>query len=176
MIGTGPKSGIADREEILAVRKRLREEGKTVVFTNGCFDVLHAGHIELLEFAAEQGDVLVVGVNSDRSVRALKGSGRPVVPQADRAMLLAALEVVDYVTVFDEVHVDRLIGALLPDVLVKGEDRKDWVCGREIVEGHGGRVVLAPLVEGRSTTELVRRIQRMAGHGAAGEATKGTDG
>ena len=128
------------------------------MFTTGCFDILHAGHVSYPAFAREQGDVLAVGINSDHSVRELKGLTRPVVPQDERAMLLAALEFVDYVTIFDELHVETLIAELLPDVLVKGEDRKNWVCGREIVEQHGGRVVLAPVTHGRSTTSIIGAI------------------
>lgn len=149
---------ILDLDALLAERKRLRSERKIFVLANGCFDILHAGHTDYLHFARRQGDVLAVAINSDRSVRELKGPQRPIVPQADRARLLAALECVDYVTIFDETHVTHVIETLLPDVLVKGEDRKDWVCGREIVEANGGRVALAPLVPGRSTTGVVERI------------------
>jgi len=151
-------SKIASLEALGRERARLRAEGRVFVFTNGCFDLLHAGHVEYLDFARRQGDVLAVGMNSDDSIRTLKGPTRPVVPQADRALLLAALECVDYVVIFDETHVERLIAELLPDVLVKGEDRKDWVCGREIVEQNGGRVVLAPVVQGRSTTNIIGTI------------------
>jgi len=156
---------IVDRATIAGLRASARAGGKTFVFTNGCFDVLHAGHVDYLTFARRQGDMLVVGVNSDRSVRELKGPRRPVVPQSDRVRILAALECVDYVVVFDELHVDRLISELLPDILVKGGDRADWVCGREIVEEHGGRVVLAPVTVGRSTTSIIDNILRI--HDAA---------
>jgi D-glycero-beta-D-manno-heptose 1-phosphate adenylyltransferase len=152
------QSKILTRRALMEERHRLKAAGISFVFTNGCFDILHAGHVDYLCFARQQGDVLAVGMNSDASVRTLKGEGRPVVPEQDRAQILAALECVDYVVVFDEVQVDSLIADLLPDILVKGEDRKDWVCGREVVEAHGGRVVLAPLVKGRSTTNVIGKI------------------
>jgi len=152
------QSKILTRPQMIAERQRLRKQGQTLAFTNGCFDILHAGHVDYLAFARQQGDLLAVGLNSDASVRALKGEGRPVVPQEDRAKIIASLEVVDYVVVFEEVQVESLIAELLPDVLVKGEDRKDWVCGREVVEAHGGRVVLAPLTKARSTTNIIGKI------------------
>jgi rfaE bifunctional protein nucleotidyltransferase chain/domain len=132
-----------------------------VVFTNGCFDLLHAGHVTYLERARSLGDALVVGLNSDASARRLgKGAGRPFVGEADRARVLAALEAVDAVTVFDEDTPAELIGALVPDVLVKGADWSlDRVVGREVVEAAGGRVELLPLVEGMSTSSLVRCIR-----------------
>ena len=158
-------SKILTRAAMKKERERLRAEGRTLVFTNGCFDVLHVGHADYLAFARQQGDALAVGINSDRSVRELKGPQRPIFRQDDRVRLLAALEVVDYVVVFDELHVESLIAEILPDVLVKGEDRKDWVCGREIVERSGGRVALAPVTEGRSTTGVIEAVlesQRLA--------------
>ena len=158
MIPRAIESKILTREALCQARERLRSAGQVFVFTNGCFDILHAGHVEYLAFARRQGDVLAVGMNSDASIRELKGPTRPVVPQQDRSLLLAALECVDYVVVFNETHVESLIAELLPDILVKGEDRKDWVCGREIVEQHGGRVVLAPLTHGRSTTNIIGTI------------------
>jgi D-beta-D-heptose 7-phosphate kinase/D-beta-D-heptose 1-phosphate adenosyltransferase len=137
-----------------------RARGRRVAFTNGCYDLLHAGHVQTLEFARSKGDLLVVGLNSDRSVRRLKGKGRPVLPQADRSRVLAALEAVDYVVLFDEDTPARLVKALKPDVLVKGEDYR----GREVVgRSDAGRVELAPLVKGLSTTDIVRRIRE---HGA----------
>jgi len=159
---------VVDRSALTAIRNVARADGKVFVFTNGCFDVLHVGHIEYLAFARNQGDILAVGVNSDRSVRELKGPQRPVVPQNERVRILAALECVDYVVLFDELHVDRLIAELLPDILVKGGDRADWVCGRDIVERHGGRVVLAPVTEGRSTTNIIASILRVHGAPNAG--------
>jgi D-beta-D-heptose 7-phosphate kinase/D-beta-D-heptose 1-phosphate adenosyltransferase len=135
-----------------------RSRGRRVAFTNGCFDLVHAGHASALQFARSKGDVLVVGLNSDRSVRGLKGAGRPVVPQAERARLLAAFEAVDYVVVFDEDTPAALVKRVRPDVLVKGEDYR----GREVVgRDHAGRVELAPLVKGISTSEIIRRIQHL---------------
>ena len=152
------RAKIFSREAMKAERERLRREGRVFAFTNGCFDILHAGHVDYLTFARRQGDVLAVGLNSDASIRQLKGPARPVVPEQDRAIILAALEPVDYVVVFEEIEVLGLIEELLPDVLVKGEDRKDWVCGREVVEKAGGRVVLAPVTVGRSTTNIIGTI------------------
>ncbi len=149
-----------NNRSILALRKRLRDCGCKVVFTNGCFDLLHVGHIELLEQAKALGDVLIVAINSDSSTRALKGPARPMVNEAERAEVLAALEMVDYVTVFDEPTPQRLIAQLLPDVLVKGGDwGPDQIVGREEVESSGGLVVRLPYVEGYSTSDLIRRIQ-----------------
>ncbi|MBE3069960.1 MAG: D-glycero-beta-D-manno-heptose 1-phosphate adenylyltransferase [Planctomycetes bacterium] len=147
-------------ENLLADLGRHRARGESIVFTNGCFDVIHAGHIEFFAFAGRQGDVLVVGLNSDRSVRANKGPQRPICSQDQRAKVLSALEVIDYIVIFDDGTPQRLIEAVRPDVLVKGEDwRHKGVVGRNFVESCGGRVVLAPLVKGLSTTELVRRIR-----------------
>lgn len=154
-----PASKILTREDLKRERARLRENGQTVVFTNGCFDILHAGHVTYLAFARAQGDALILGLNSDASVRRAKGPQRPIVGQVDRARVAAALECVDYVVLFDEDEPADLIAELIPDVLVKGEDWAHYVSGREVVERNGGRVVLAPLVEGLSTTELIRRIR-----------------
>lgn len=153
-----PQEKILTADEMATLRAELKSQGKTFAFTNGCFDILHAGHVDYLAYARRQGDLLCVGLNSDESIRRLKGELRPVVPQAERALIIASLECVDYVVIFNETHVEGLIAKLLPDVLVKGEDRKDWVCGREIVEQHGGRVALAPLVTGRSTTNIIKRV------------------
>jgi D-beta-D-heptose 7-phosphate kinase/D-beta-D-heptose 1-phosphate adenosyltransferase len=142
-------------------RERLRSEGLRVVLTNGCFDLLHAGHVRLLEAARAEGDLLVVAVNSDASVRRNKGAGRPLVPEQERAEALAALEVVDRVVLYDEDTPAETIAALLPDVLVKGADwAQDAIVGREVVEAAGGRVVRVPLLPGRSTTGLVERARR----------------
>jgi D-beta-D-heptose 7-phosphate kinase/D-beta-D-heptose 1-phosphate adenosyltransferase len=164
--GSAPAAGTAPGTEKLLPREALacelesrRRLGQRVVFTNGCFDVLHAGHVQYLHDARAQGDVLIVGLNSDASVRALKGSGRPLNPAGDRALVLAGLQAVDYVTVFDEATPRQLIEALRPDVLVKGADyRKHEVVGSDLVESYGGRVYLAPLREGYSTTGLLRRL------------------
>jgi D-beta-D-heptose 7-phosphate kinase/D-beta-D-heptose 1-phosphate adenosyltransferase len=153
-------------DALLADLARHRARGESVAFTNGCFDLIHAGHIEYFDFAGSQGDVLVVGLNSDRSVRALKGPQRPICPQEQRARVLSAIEVIDYIVIFDEDTPQTLIEAVRPDALIKGEDwRHKGVVGREFVESHGGRVVLAPLVKGLSTTDLVNRIR---GGGASG--------
>ena len=139
----------------------LHRRGKKIVFTNGCFDLLHVGHARYLTQARRQGDVLVVGLNSDRSVRALKGETRPLIPQADRAEILAALEAVDYVTVFDEQTPLELIKLLAPDVLVKGGDWKvDQIVGAKEVRRCGGKVVVAPEVEGRSTRGIIAEVTR----------------
>jgi rfaE bifunctional protein nucleotidyltransferase chain/domain len=151
---------ILEPEHLDAQRSAWRAQGQAVVFTNGCFDLLHAGHVRLLERARAEGDVLVVGLNSDASVRALKGEGRPILPAAERAEALLALEAVDAVIVYGEDTPLRVIEALLPDVLVKGADwALDAIVGRTEVERAGGRVVRVELVPGRSTTRLVERIQ-----------------
>ena len=134
-----------------------RAVGKRIVFSNGCFDLLHVGHITNLHQAAELGDLLVVGLNSDRSVRRLKGEKRPVIGQRDRAAILAALQCVDYVIIFDQDDPTELIDALRPDVLVKGGDYKTaQIIGKELVESYGGLVVTTPLVKGVSTTRILK--------------------
>ena len=139
-----------------------RKGKKTIVFTNGCFDVIHRGHIEYLEFCKSQGDLVVVGVNSDISVKIIKGPARPINNQNDRAIVLAALEMVDYITLFDEPDPLNLIKKVKPDVLVKGEDwAEKGVVGREFVESLGGKVVLAPLVEGKSSTETIEKMKSL---------------
>lgn len=149
---------IISREELVARFGRPRDE--RLVFTNGCFDVLHRGHVEYLEQARSLGDRLVVGLNSDDSVRRLKGAGRPAVAEQDRAAVLAALASVDVVTVFDEDTPRDLLRALLPDVLVKGGDyAPEQIVGREEVEAAGGAVVVIPFVEGYSTSGLLERLQ-----------------
>ncbi len=151
---------ILDPQALRRERERLRREGRRVVFTNGCFDLLHPGHIRFLQQAKALGDVLIVAINSDASVRALKGPGRPIFPQRERAEMLAALEAVDYVTIFDDLTPRALIADLLPDVLVKGGDwRPEEIVGREEVEAAGGRVLSLPYYEGYSTTRLIERIR-----------------
>jgi D-beta-D-heptose 7-phosphate kinase/D-beta-D-heptose 1-phosphate adenosyltransferase len=151
---------ILSGEELLRAREGLRAEGRTLVFTNGCFDILHVGHTRYLAAARALGDALLVAVNSDRSVRALKGAGRPVVGEAERAEMLAALASVDFVTVFDEDSPRRLIAEVLPDVLVKGGDyAPEEIHGREEVERAGGRVLALPFVEGASTTGIIERVK-----------------
>ena len=139
-------------------RARLKAAGKKVSFTNGCFDIIHAGHVDYLQWARNQADALIVGLNSDASVRRNKGEKRPIVSENDRAYVLAALACVDYVVLFDEDEPAQLIADIIPDVLVKGEDWAHYVSGRETVEASGGRVALAPLVEGRSTSNLISKI------------------
>jgi D-beta-D-heptose 7-phosphate kinase/D-beta-D-heptose 1-phosphate adenosyltransferase len=154
-----PLGSILERDEL--VSRWGRPRSGTLVFTNGCFDILHRGHVAYLTQARGLGDHLIVGVNTDASVRRLKGQGRPVVEQEDRAYVLAALECVDAVTLFDEDTPAELIAALQPDVLVKGGDYEpDRVVGRDVVEAHGGHVVIIPFVSGRSTTDIVTRIRQ----------------
>lgn len=160
---------------MVAERARLRTAGKTLVFTNGAFDILHAGHVSYLEFARGQGDALCVGLNSDSSVRRYKGERRPINNQQDRARVLAALACVDYVVIFDEDEPRDLIAEILPDVLVKGADWAHYVSGRDIVEAHGGRVVLADLLKGRSTTNVIQRVLEAFGEkGATGSSAPGS--
>ena len=147
-------------EEAILRFGREKRNGRRIVFTNGCFDLLHPGHIGSLEQARALGDVLVVGLNSDASVLQLKGAGRPVFPERERAEILAALECVDAVVIFDQPTPREVIARLLPDVLVKGGDWPgDQIVGREEVEAAGGRVVSIPVVPGYSTTEILRKIR-----------------
>jgi D-glycero-beta-D-manno-heptose 1-phosphate adenylyltransferase len=153
-------SKIFSPEKMLGERERLRAAVRRLVFTNGVFDLLHVGHVRYLAQARELGDVLLVAINSDRSVRELKGPDRPIFNEAERAEILAALRHVDYVTVFDDVSPRSLIAQLLPDVLVKGGDYGlDQIHGREEVEAAGGKVISLPFVEGSSTTSLIERIR-----------------
>lgn len=145
---------------MLAERERLRDNGVRLVFTNGVFDLLHVGHVRYLAQARALGDALVVAINSDRSVRELKGPDRPVFDQAERAEILAALRQVDYVVVFDDISPRSLITQLLPDVLVKGGDYQlDQIHGREEVEAAGGKVISLPFVDGASTSRLIERMK-----------------
>ncbi|MHC4071413.1 MAG: D-glycero-beta-D-manno-heptose 1-phosphate adenylyltransferase [Planctomycetota bacterium] len=159
----GGKGGKVHAVDSLVVElDRQRRQRKTIVFTNGCFDVLHRGHVEYLAFCRQQGDVVVVGLNSDSSVRTIKGPERPLYEQDDRAIILAALETVDYISIFDEPDPLNLIKKVKPDVLVKGEDWADkGVIGREFVESYGGRVVLARLVEGRSSSSTIEKMKSL---------------
>ena len=154
-----PRGSVVALDDLLAVREQWSHAGSAVVWTNGAFDVLHAGHLASLEAARELGDLLIVGVNSDEAVRRLKGEGRPLVPQADRAALLAALRGVDYVVIFEEDTPEKVLERLRPDVHCKGADYKPPdgkpIPERAVVESYGGRVEFLPLVPGRSTTELV---------------------
>ena len=147
-------------DELILQFGREKRNGKRVVFTNGCFDVLHPGHIHSLESARALGDCLIVGLNGDESVRSLKGAGRPVIPAGERAEILASLECVDAVVVFEDLTPEKVIAALLPDVLVKGGDWPgNQIVGREEVEAAGGRIVLVDTVPGYSTTEILKRIR-----------------
>lgn len=151
---------IVSVEQLRAERERLRAAGKRLVFTNGCFDILHVGHVRYLAAARVLGDALCVAINSDRAVRELKGDGRPVMNENERAEMLAALSAVSYVTVFDALSPRALIALVLPDVLVKGGDYVlDEIHGREEVEAAGGRVVALPFIEGASTSGIIERIK-----------------
>jgi len=155
------KEKILSQDKLLGLRQGLRAAGKIVVFTNGVFDLLHVGHVRYLAAARALGDVLVVAVNSDKTVRELKGEGRPVTNENERAEILAALRQVNYVTIFDDVSPRSLIARLLPDVLVKGGDYGlDQIHGREEVEAAGGRVVSLPFIPGASTSSIVERIKQ----------------
>lgn len=152
---------LLSQDQLLGVRQSLRAAGKSLVFTNGVFDLLHVGHVRYLAAARALGDALVVAINSDRTVRELKGDGRPVVNENERAEILAALRQVDYVTIFDDVSPRSLIAKLLPDVLVKGGDYAlDEIHGREEVEAAGGRVIALPFVEGASTSTIIERMKK----------------
>ncbi|HXW18099.1 MAG TPA: D-glycero-beta-D-manno-heptose 1-phosphate adenylyltransferase [Candidatus Acidoferrales bacterium] len=152
-----------NRTELAREVEELKRAGKRVVFTNGCFDLLHPGHIRLLERARALGDALIVAINSDASVRGNKGANRPIVPQNERAEVLAALEAVDYVTIFDEATPGEIVAAIVPNILVKGSDwGPNEIVGREEVEAAGGRVVLMPLEPGYSTTGLIERVRRLS--------------
>ncbi len=157
-------SGVIDLDAFLTIRQRLREQEKILVFTNGVFDILHRGHAEYLERARTLGDALVVGVNTDASVRRLKGPERPIVPQEDRAFLVSMLKPVDWVILFDEDTPENLIRAILPDVLVKGADyRLEEIVGHDIVLAHGGRVERIPLTPGRATSDVIASILKRYG-------------
>jgi D-beta-D-heptose 7-phosphate kinase/D-beta-D-heptose 1-phosphate adenosyltransferase len=153
------KQKVKARRELLRIINNLKAEGKRIVFTNGCFDLLHIGHVRYLEKAKALGDVLVIGVNSDASVRKLKGPKRPILPEAERAEILSGLGCVDYITLFDEMDPLKLITSLRPNVLVKGGDwTKEQTVGKEVVERSGGEVVIIPFVKGASTSTLIETI------------------
>jgi D-beta-D-heptose 7-phosphate kinase/D-beta-D-heptose 1-phosphate adenosyltransferase len=152
---------VLNRSEAATFARELQSKGKRVVFTNGVFDLLHPGHTRYLQHARQLGDALIVGVNSDRSVRGNKGPGRPITPEGERAELLAALACVDAAVVFDEDTPLAIISAVQPDVLVKGADwAEDAIVGRDVVEGRGGKVVRAAVEKGYSTTALIQRIKQ----------------
>src|SRR6476620_6586512 len=148
-------------EQAVALVEHLRHDGRTVVFTNGVFDIIHPGHVRYLQDARKEGDALIVAVNSDRSVKAIKGPTRPITPQEERAELLAAFACITAVVIFDEDDPRTAIERLQPDVLVKGADwPADRIIGRAVVEARGGRVIRIPLAEGYSTSDIIRKIRR----------------
>jgi rfaE bifunctional protein nucleotidyltransferase chain/domain len=152
-------SKIKSLTQLVKIRRQLKKGRKKVAFTNGCFDILHRGHIRCLREARSWGDVLIVGLNSDSSVRKIKGRKRPILPQDDRAEILASLEMVDYVLIFEEDTPHKVISALIPDVLVKGGDYgKDEIVGKDVVESSGGKVVRVKQVQGKSTRNIIKRI------------------
>lgn len=152
---------IVNREVLCSLRKLAQEQEKRVVFTNGCFDILHAGHVTYLREAKKLGDILIIGLNSDDSVRRLKGASRPVNEQQDRAYVLDALSSVDYVCVFEEDTPLELIEKLIPDVLVKGGDyRVEEIVGADIVSKNGGETIVLPFVKGKSTTSIIERAAK----------------
>ena len=153
------KNKIKDKEDLKKVVERVKKEGKRVVFTNGCFDLIHVGHTRYLQEARKLGDVLIVGVNSDRSVRRIKGKKRPVIPEEERAEVLSALQCVDFVVIFHEPDPLNIISLLKPDVLVKGGDwGEDAIIGREVVESIGGKVVRIPEIKGASSSSIIDKI------------------
>jgi D-glycero-beta-D-manno-heptose 1-phosphate adenylyltransferase len=157
-----PHSKVQSLADLVKIRARLRREGRTVVFTNGCFDLIHGGHIALFKKAKSFGDVLIVALNSDASIRKLKGPSRPVFPLAERFEVLAAVADVDYLASFSEETPRAIIAALLPDILIKGGDwGADEILGRKDVEAAGGRVVRVPYLEGHSSTNIIRKILRV---------------
>jgi rfaE bifunctional protein nucleotidyltransferase chain/domain len=155
---------IKAKDELKNILEGLKRRGKRIVFTNGCFDILHIGHIRCLEKAKKEGDILIVALNSDRSIRSIKGPSRPFTPEAERAEVLSALTCVDYVVIFDEPDPLELISFLKPDILVKGGDwTPETTIGREVVEGIGGKVVIIPQIQGVSTSAVVDRIVKKGG-------------
>lgn len=153
---------VVTQSKMANIRRSLRKQRKIVVFTNGCFDIIHRGHIEYLAAAKKLGDILIIGLNSDRSVRKLKGPNRPVVKMPDRAIILSHLDMVDYVVEFGTLTPKTLIAKLLPDILVKGGDyQPDNIVGAKEVRAAGGKVVTIPLVKGRSTTIIISKISKL---------------
>jgi len=152
---------VKSREDLKAIAAKAKTEGKKIVFTNGCFDLLHVGHLHVLREAKKLGDILIVALNSDSSVEQIKGPGRPILAEGERAELIAALEMVDYVTLFDEPDPLNVIQELKPDVLAKGGDwAADKIIGREFVEGYGGKVAVINFLQGHSTTDIIERMRK----------------
>ncbi|PKL79598.1 MAG: D-glycero-beta-D-manno-heptose 1-phosphate adenylyltransferase [Ignavibacteriae bacterium HGW-Ignavibacteriae-4] len=150
---------IVERKNIKELSEKLKSDGKTIVFTNGCFDILHSGHVFYLQKAKEQGDILILGLNSDASVRRLKGEKRPINFELDRAIVISELKSIDYVVIFEEDTPQEIISLIVPDILVKGGDyKKEDVVGKDIVENNGGEVVIIPFVDGKSTTNIINKI------------------
>lgn len=154
---------LLSREQVRQVVKGLKKAGKKIVFTNGAFDILHRGHLEYLTYARKLGDILVVGLNTNSSIRRYKGDKRPVNSEEDRAIMLLGLKPVDYVVLFEEDEPADLIAQVLPDILIKGADWAHHVSGREIVEQNGGKVVLAKMVAGRSSSNVIEKIVQVYG-------------
>ena len=163
-----PESKIMTVDQARAFRDQLLASGKKLAFTNGCFDILHRGHVTYLNFARNQGDALCLGLNSDASVKRNKGENRPINPEDDRAFVMASLQAVDVVVIFDEDEPKDLIAKILPQVLIKGKDWAHYVSGREIVEANGGKVVLADMVDGKSTTGTIERVLNVYGKEGSG--------
>ena len=160
----GVSGKLKSLEEIEAIVGAARNNDKRVAFTNGCFDLLHRGHVHVLREAIDCADMLIVGINSDQSVKQIKGPARPVLPESDRCELLGAMEMVDFVVLFNEPDPYNLISAIRPDVLVKGGDwNTDKIIGADVVEAAGGRVVVVPYIKGFSTTEIIERIKNSDG-------------
>lgn len=150
---------IVERQNIKELCEQLKSDGKTIVFTNGCFDILHSGHVFYLQKAKQQGDILVLGLNSDESVRRLKGEKRPINSENDRAIVISELKSIDYVVIFEEDTPLEIISLIVPDILVKGGDyKKEDVVGKDIVENNGGEVIIIPFVDGKSTTNIINKI------------------
>ena len=148
--------------EIKNIVNKLKKKGKKIVFTNGCFDILHAGHIKLLKKAKELGDVLIVGINRDKSIKKIKGKSRPIMDEKQRIEIISAIEFVDYVVPFGDTTPEKLIKIIKPDIIVKGGDyKKDEVIGKDIVEKYGGKVYIFPLVKNISTTKIINKIKKM---------------
>ena len=157
----GLKTKLKSLEILKNEIKALQQQGKKIVFTNGCFDILHAGHVDIFQQARNLGDALVVAVNSDISIKKIKGEKRPVVPQAQRMQVLAALEAIDYVVIFEEEDPLKIIKEIQPDILVKGGDWPvETIVGREIVEKKGGKILSIPLMEGISTTNIIEEVKK----------------
>ncbi len=153
------KNKIKDLDTLIKTVSLQKKEGKKIVFTNGCYDLIHVGHIRCFQESKKLGDKLIVALNSDRSVRTLKGPNRPIIPEEERAEIVAAMESVDYVTIFDQDNPLEIIAAVKPDILVKGGDWSlDTIVGRDIVESYGGKVLPLPLVPGVSTTRIIESI------------------